>query len=446
MDPTLPTFFLPRITSNFITIPTKNLLLILNRLQPLYSTKSFKQSGGINKREAIDSGYSTEIEDEEEQVIEEEEEGLDISYLGKDDVFERTFTKDWLLKLVKRAPEWIEESSEDVDEYNLRTLILDLSTALIASLSRTSLSGSISRPLILPTLDSTNPLLITLHDALPSDLDPSSVGVQSWGSSIILARLIALDPEKFGVVGNGERMLELGAGTGLLSLAWKGMAEREFNSLSSTSSLSAPSIPIAVATDYHPSVLSNLSHNISLNISPSNTSSTFTSTIPIECTKLDWQAVHTSLSFASSSTHSELQMPIPFDKRFNTILAADVVYGTDHAQWLKSCVERFLIKPDSSDDDQVEAIEKLSIGEKKSDSYTKPTFHLIVPLRPTHTVAIASITKVFAYATDLPPRSKLIEGGEEWRLAIKTVEEIGRSRGVGRADEGGYRLFEIGWC
>lgn len=96
-------------------------------------------------------------------------------------------------------------------------------------------SGSILRPLLLPTSladpPTSEPLLITLNDALPSSLDPTSVGLQSWGSSIILSKLICLNPTEFGVPsGHGEgslhRTLELGAGTGLLSLVWKGMSER----------------------------------------------------------------------------------------------------------------------------------------------------------------------------------------------------------------------------
>jgi hypothetical protein len=29
---------------------------------------------------------------------------------------------------------------------------------------------------------------------------------------------------------------------------------------------------------------------------------------------------------------------------------------------------------------------------------------------------------------------------------VKAMSETGRVRGIGRVDEGGYRLFEIGWC
>jgi hypothetical protein len=78
----------------------------------------------------------------------------------------------------------------------------------------------------------------------------------------------------------------------------------------------------------------------------------------------------------------------------------------------------------------------------KSKGVREPAFHLIVPLRPTHAPALASIAAAFPSAEDLGPRAE----GEPWRVAVKKVTELERQKGVGRADEGGYRLYEIGWC
>ncbi len=72
----------------------------------------------------------------------------------------------------------------------------------------------------------------------------------------------------------------------------------------------------------------------------------------------------------------------------------------------------------------------------------RPAFHLIVPLRPTHAEAIASIKEVFPKKEDLPERKE----GEPWRVAVETITEIERVQGVGRADEENYRLYRIGWC
>ena len=185
-----------------------------------------------------------------------------------------------------------------------------------------------------------------------------------------------------------------------------------------------------ISTDFHDGVLDNLRRNIFDN--PSLSSDT-----PIHVRKLDWSAVHTSHLY-STSVHAPLLMPAPFNKPFTTLLAADVVYGPLHALWLRSCVEQFLLKPETTS--SVPALSALSLI--TTSSHPDPAFHLIVPLRPTHTPAIESITTVFPRAEDLPPR----EEDGEWRLAVKSLLEVERERGVGRVDEGAYRLYEIGWC
>lgn len=445
MNNALPTAFLPRLISKQILISSLTILIILNKLQSLYSIKSNKNK--INKRNAQDSGYSSEVEDEggEDLTTTTETSGN----LGKDDTYERTFTKEWLLKIIRRGEEWIEEvsSEEDYDlleeERNRRIFVVEQSSSLVASLSETSESGSISRPLTLPTSNPlSSPLNIILHDALPSDTDPSSVGVQSWGASIILAKMMAKDPERFGMnqLNGGGRMLELGAGTGLLSLVWRGMLEKlsEESKEEQLSSATDSTSTTIVATDYHPTVLSNLSHNISLN--------THADSLPIQVLKLDWSAIHSSLNFANTSTKSELVLPTPFDSKFDTLLAADVVYGPEHALWLKSCAICFLKKPTASTTSTSTTTSTPLSLEKLSLDATSPipTFHLIVPLRPTHTAAIATITEVFPMSASLPIREN--DESSSWRMAIKNIEEIDRIKGIGRADEGGYRLYNIGWC
>ena len=38
------------------------------------------------------------------------------------------------------------------------------------------------------------------------------------------------------------------------------------------------------------------------------------------------------------------------------------------------------------------------------------------------------------------------QGLGEWKLVALRREEVARQGGVGRADEGGYKLFKIGWA
>lgn len=243
---------------------------------------------------------------------------------------------------------------------------------------------------------------MTLFDALPSPSDPTSVGLQTWGSAILLARRMASDPSHYGI-DKCRRVCELGAGSGLLSIAWAKIAE----------SLNQP-VEI-VSTDYHADVLANLARNIRSNDLSKETI--------VEAFKLDWEAVHASTSFArTATTASTVTLPFPFDEAFDTIIAADVVYGPNHALWLKSCVEQFLARPAEP---------------MHADDLNAPAFHLMVPLRPTHKAAIATIEEVF-------PRLANVDA-DYHGVVVRVREDVDRVKGIGRADEQGYRRYEIVW-
>ncbi|KAM0787896.1 hypothetical protein ACM66B_003945 [Microbotryomycetes sp. NB124-2] len=507
--PSLPTTVLPRLPRE-LTTSASDLLKVVQHLTNLYSSVP-----NTVDDHAADKDFSTVSEDE----------SRDWDALGAASQFERGYTKSWLVSLLRKSEAWIEHSPEgDDNERALRTRVVELAGQLVATLTETSVSGSILRPLLFPTCEpddehQTEPLLVTLNDALPSSLDPTSVGLQSWGASIILSRLLALHPREFGIGYDGTRCLELGAGTGLLSLVWKGMSER----------LGAESD--VVATDFHEEVLTNLKHNVRSNtptLTPAGSRPTsapgspsfFPADAPqralqerralsrtqsqraspsgsapgtpanlspeeapiVAAHKLDWSAVHSSRKFATSTSRGALNMPAPFDKPFHTMLGADVVYGPEHASWLRSCVEQFLIRPDGTGSAptspvlrpsapssarhgpttvpmQLPPLEELDLDgdlpppRRPSPppvdtpppiaSGPAPAFHLIVPVRPTHLDAIATIPKVFPMQRDLDKTLKL---GQGWRIAIKNVTELERTKGVGRSDETKYLLYEIGWC
>ncbi|GAA5990899.1 hypothetical protein JCM10908_000070 [Rhodotorula pacifica] len=521
--PDLPSHILPRLPRSLdgSELSSEHLLSLVNHLRILYASTDEPGEG----EHAVDS-ETRSAQPSAEQVSASKFQGVTviedetIDPLWQHDAFERTWTINWLNLIVRRGEEWTleAEAGGDAQELQRRHDLVDKAASLVGVLTATTEGGSILRPLLLPTCPSdaqqqTEPLLITLNDALPSSLDPTSVGLQSWGSSIILARMIALEPHSFGLGEADHRVLELGAGTGLLSLVWKAMSER----------LGAPCEMFA--TDYHEGVLDNLRKNVETNsaaITPitsptdspalrprsgaasgphSSSSSSSLSSLPVQTHKLDWSAVHSSRAFsalAGPGGPMEISMPPPFDKPFHTILAADVVYGPTHAEWLKSCVEQFLIKPDAvspssssssppTTDKLSEDVVDLSLGEPTPRAKTvalptrpdlhstdssaafetsqpshiatttttsgsntrpqtgyRPAFHLIVPLRPTHAEAIASIDRAFPKKEDLPPRR--LHDDEPWRVAIEEVTEIERVHGVGRSDEETYRLFRIGWC
>ncbi|GAA5863415.1 hypothetical protein JCM3774_005284 [Rhodotorula dairenensis] len=534
--PDLPSHILPRLPRSLdgSELSSEHLLSLVDHLRLLYA------SNGSAADDADGAAGTIAAQPSAEQVSASEFKGVTviedetIDPLWQHDAFERTWATNWLNLIVRRGEEWTAEAEHDADradELQRRHDLVDQAASLVGVLTATTEGGSILRPLLLPTChpdaaEQTEPLLITLNDALPSSLDPTSVGLQSWGSSIILARMIALDPHSFGLGEPDHRVLELGAGTGLLSLVWKAMSER----------LGAPCEMFA--TDYHEGVLDNLRKNVETNsaaitpiTSPTDSpalrptrpgaaaasapqslssSSSSLSSLPVQTHKLDWSAVHSSRAFsalAGPGGPMQINMPAPFDKPFHTLLAADVVYGPTHAEWLKSCVEQFLIKPDqvssssssapdstkdANADHLSEDVADLSLGEptpkaKKialptrpdlhsTDSSAafeasapshiatttvtssttlprgyRPAFHLIVPLRPTHVEAIASIDRAFPKKEDLPPRRRKNDGGgsgddEPWRVAIEEITEIERVHGVGRSDEETYRLFRIGWC
>ncbi|SGY43940.1 BQ5605_C001g00087 [Microbotryum silenes-dioicae] len=356
-------------------------------------------------------------------------------------------------------------------------------------------SGSILRAVLLPTSapDSpspSEPLTITLNDALPSSLNPTSVGLQSWGSSILLARMIALNPTSFGIARGemnrldvvGEEVIATDYHEAVLEnlRRWvTGMIRAFENCLTSFSSIprlrniasNTAAICPSSSPLNSPLVRPSDSHPGSPLLAPTPN---LLSNVPVVTAyKLDWSAVHSSLLF-SSTTNSPLHLPPPFDRPFHTLLAADVIYGPEHALWLKSCVQQFLIQPNQytpkprkrrvvqtptpfsldSVKDALVGVELDSVrttvptpttsdAQSSFTSVPSPAFHLIVPLRSHHANAITSIATVFPLASSLPPRTS---PDDPYRVAIKRMTELHRVKGIGRADEESYRLYEIGWC
>ncbi|KAI0326757.1 hypothetical protein GY45DRAFT_1258289 [Cubamyces sp. BRFM 1775] len=326
-----------------------------------------------------DSGYaSAEGEDDDVDSISEDEEAEDQSSFDPDvlrsDAFEREFVIRWLTGFTVRSDMWV-YAPEDETESDARASLVDAAASLLASFAGEGEEEDITRTFTFPTapgVESTA-VHVELNDAPLLTDDHTSVGLQSWGSSILLAERMCLDPAVFGLVnpaGRSLRILELGAGTGLLSIAAAKLLTSSNN------------VPEVVATDYHPLVLDNLRANVERNFPSSGPS--------VAIRPLDWQYPVYEGLFAAS---------------FDVILAADVVYHPEHARWIKACVERLLIRD-------------------------RGVFWLIIPIRPTgrHEGMSSTVEATFP------------------RLAILTIEELSKHNGIGRADEGGYCLYKIGWA
>jgi protein-lysine N-methyltransferase EEF2KMT len=335
-----------------------------------------------------DSGYASAEEDDPDV-----EEG-DLSVLmisGSDpytvdvdilrsDTFEREFSIKWLTGFIGRADIWLANAPSDpADNEGARANVIDEAASLLSAFAGDLLEpeSALTRTFSFPC--DSGYLKVQLNDAPLSITDHTSVGLQSWASSIVLAERLCKDPNAFfGLDADrpGLRILELGAGTGMLSIV---------------ASKLLPAAAI-IATDYHLDVLSNLSSNIATN-APSSLS-------PISMHTLDWS-----------------QPPIspPFDVPFDIILAADVIYHPMHAQWIKCCIKQYLARDAGA------------------------VFWLIIPLRSTgrHEGMGSTVERVFVVGDT--------SEGSEQELVILSKEEIARKDGVGRADEGSYVLFRIGW-
>ncbi|KAH7920949.1 hypothetical protein BV22DRAFT_1039237 [Leucogyrophana mollusca] len=363
-----------------------------------------KRTGRLVHDDGVtDSGYASAEEDE---VDEDAEDGLGgdeaIDILRRDEL-ERAFAIKWLTGFIKRSHTWVAGSDEVTDEEDARTCIIDDATKLLArfagddepeeALTRqfsfpfgtdgdeVLSEGNINKP-------KNAPITAELNDAPLAPTDHTAVGLQSWASAILLAERMCADPKPFlGSVHNAQviRVLELGAGTGLLSI----VTAQIFTRLKIEASVTA--------TDYHPSVLFNLSQNVATN------------NVPVNVHALDW----------SNPPHLE---------SFDVVLAADVIYHPEHARWIKDCIEGML---------KVDGV-----------------FWLIIPLRSTgrHEGMGGTVDEVFPSAASVQRVKQCAASDESGgkimtgrRLAVVRKEEVGRLEGVGRADEGGYKLFEIRW-
>ncbi|KAF9225211.1 hypothetical protein BS17DRAFT_778304 [Gyrodon lividus] len=343
-----------------------------------------------------DSGYASaeeEDEDENEDMIDKDEnqgiENDELMDILRSDELERGYAITWLTGLIKRGDTWISGAGypeEEGGQEEERTTIIEDASRLLArfagddepeeALTREFAFPFYTQSLRLSAFKSVMvlPITVVLNDAPVDGTDHTAVGLQSWGSAIVFAERMCADPERYlGTLHPGSanklRVLELGAGTGLLSIT----AAQVFSRLSVESNIKA--------TDYHPSVLENLTQNVRTN------------DVAVAVDALDWCAPPIGVE--------------PYD----VVLAADVVYHPEHATWIRNCIERTLKK--------------------------RGVFWLIIPLRTIgrHEGLGKTVEDAFPGVKDA--------GGD--CLAVVYREEVGKLDGVGRADEGGYRLFEIRW-
>jgi hypothetical protein len=315
-------------------------------------------------------------EDEDDEADAEE-----VTAAIRADPFERTFATRWLTSLISRVEEM--DLTEDACSQ-----IVDDAAFILSSFSDSTNDEeeeALTREFSFPT-DLGLPIDITLNDAPLTGADHTDVGLQSWGASIVLSSMMCADPERFGLTSTllPERptIIELGAGTGLVSLTLAKL-------------LPALSVyPASIsATDYHPTVLTNLQENINTNFPPGDNVN-----MPVSAVALDW-----SLPPPDLQSSSEL------------LIAADVVYAPQHAAWLRDCAAH-LITPNG-------------------------VFWLIVTVRQNGKFEGIPDTVEAAFVPELCPKD---EAGRSFKILERSGVE--KRRGIGRGDEKGYNLYKIGWA
>jgi len=373
----------------------------------------------------IDSGYASDDETSQSSHplpaigAQSEEELKELWQLARSDPLERDFAMRWMTAFLARGLEWAAEG-EKLDEMELedREAIYEGFSSLLSSFATASEAGAILRQFTFerhPVQGEAIKVVLLDKDLNPTD--HTSVGLQTWGSASIMAERIVRSPHLYGLFDRGTqverttiRILELGAGTGLLSL----VVQKLLVHMGVSAQI--------VATDYHPAVLANLECNVAAN----GVSAAASDDVSVSMTvaPLDWELLHRANWSDGASPGA------PFDQRFDIILGADVVYQPQHAQWLASVARKLLKKPDRAND----------------TSCYPPAFHLIVANRATRQRTYSSIREAFPsfsasdHSTNLP----MPDGG--LTLCVADSSDLAHVKGVGRADESGYREYRIGWC
>ncbi|KAI6125183.1 putative methyltransferase-domain-containing protein [Pisolithus thermaeus] len=406
-----PTSFLPPI-AKIASYTSTQLLDALTYLKLLYNPE-VRGSHRIRSNPAHSRG-SWPIDVERHRS--DEDDGV---HLIRSDTFERSYTIRWLIALVAR----MEDLQGSIDNTQIESastfhgsvhpeILIQQAASLLALCSGVSAAGTVERVF---SFDSgkIGRIDVRVTDIPIENQDYRSVGAQTWGGACVLAEMIVEHPEQFGLdfrIGEDYtcgkrplRVLELGAGTGLVGLtATKVLvassAERDFRTT-------------VVATDFYPSVLDNLRANIDRNF-PGDLGD---GTVTITSHFLDWSKLPTMSS-----------VPELLSEPFDVVFGADIVYEADHAAWIKKCLERLLHHPCTS-----AACSSVAI------------FHLVIPLRPTHLLEAGSIETTFRWTSDIPR-------GDHPELAILSREtilcEAYRDRDAKRdRDVVEYLYYRIGW-
>ncbi|KAM0345599.1 hypothetical protein ACHAPU_006252 [Fusarium lateritium] len=357
----------------------------LGYLATIYCPLSFPFSLQLNKQHSsvspVDSGYTSENEDDDKEQT---PAGI------RADAYERTFTERWLTGFISRAESLSIFTSEESSQRALDQAAYIFESLFATALDEDDQNSPFMRQFSFDTLvgQEKKQIQVQLNDGLAgtNDTDFQDVGLQSWGASIVFSEIMCSTPERLGLTdlspASHNRIIELGAGTGLVSLV--------LGKLIPTLGMRDTKI---IATDYHLAVLENLQSNIAINYSEDSIK-------PVETYPLDW---------------ADFSRDAPLDVPATMLFATDVVYAPEHARWLRDCATQLLSKDG--------------------------VFWLLVTIRPNGKFAGIGDTVKAAFTAADRPRG---ESGQQ--LDILERKKLDKLSGVGRGDESHYELFRIGWA
>jgi hypothetical protein len=370
---------------------------LLQGLSDIYCPLAFQLNPDTSKHcqttssQLVDSGYASGIEDDE---IREDTPVWDIDEL-RNDAFERNVSERWLTTFMARADSLpcldsddkcqraLDQASQIIEAIHSRAAQPDAVSYEEEQIYTRDFSFQLSRH----SMDQEEPrsVKVQLNDGLAgknSD-DPDDVGLQSWGASIVMSALLCELPARFGLT---KDVLGHSPNPQIIELgAGTGLISIVLAQMLPLVGITHPKI---FATDYHQVVLANLRSNIARNFP--NTDS-----LPIETSFLDWAEP-------------------PSDLKADMLIATDVVYAWEHAVKLRKCAAA-LLKP--------EAI-----------------FWLVATVRPNGGFEGLIRTVEAAFSFEDAPRDD-----QGRRLCIVRSEHLDKVQGVGRGDESGYKVFQIGW-
>ncbi|KAH6901067.1 hypothetical protein BKA70DRAFT_1524694 [Coprinopsis sp. MPI-PUGE-AT-0042] len=247
---------------------------------------------------------------------------------------------------------------------------------------------------------------IHLRDVPLDNQGYGCVGAQTWGWACVMAEMVVEDPTRR--TGRKEetkqrsfRILERGAGTGLVSLAVASFYHALFSRDPHTSQPGCSKGNVEItAIDYYSSVLEKHEVNLQNNGFGSapegtnvvtSTSNQLTSTTPnvsLKSCSLDW-STFPSLSSSSSPLSPPPSSPndTPLDELFDMAFGADIVYEEQPAVRIKGCLKKLLRRPLWTT--------STAGGDESEDKDPNSYFHLMIPLRSTHTFESGTIETVF---------------------------------------------------